>query len=88
LNKPIIKSKLEQVPEYSYVLIDSSRADFIDKDIIETIEDFMLHAHLKNIRVELKQSQSKTQGFSQKLPPAKNKVVIRTHEKDIMEEVH
>ena len=48
----------------------------------------MLHAHLKNIRVELKQSQSKTQGFSQKLPPAKNKVVIRTHEKDIMEEVH
>ena len=88
LNKPIIKSKLEQVPEYSYVLIDSSRADFIDKDIIETIEDFMLHAHLKNIRVELKQSQSKTQGFSQKLPPAKNKGVIRTHEKDIMEEVH
>ncbi len=54
LNKPIIKNKLEMVPENSYVLIDATRADFIDKDIIETIEDFMLHAHLKNIKVEVK----------------------------------
>ena len=64
LNKPIIKQKLEQVPEDSFVLIDATRADFIDKDIIETIEDFMLHAPLKNIRVELKRVQSKNQGFS------------------------
>lgn len=64
LNKPIIKNKLEQVPENAFVLIDATRADFIDKDIIEVIEDFMKHAPLKNIRVELKRSNHKVQGFS------------------------
>lgn len=73
LNKPIIKNKLEQVPENAYVLIDSSRADFIDKDIIETIEDFMLHAPLKNIRVELKSSNHKDHGFSKKILADKNR---------------
>ncbi|HET9431987.1 MAG TPA: SulP family inorganic anion transporter, partial [Chitinophagaceae bacterium] len=65
LNKPIIKNKLEKIPSNSFVLIDASRADFIDKDVTETIEDFMLHAPLKNIRVELKRSLSRDQGFSQ-----------------------
>jgi carbonic anhydrase len=34
LNKPIIKLKLEEIPENAYVLIDVTRADFIDKDVI------------------------------------------------------
>lgn len=63
LNKPIIKRKLEEVPENSYVLIDAARADFIDKDVIEVIEDFQKHAPLKNINVELKKSVYKEQGF-------------------------
>ena len=67
LNKPIIKNKLEEVPENSSVLIDASRADFIDKDIVEVIEDFMKHAPLKNIKVQLKRSSSRTQGFSDDL---------------------
>lgn len=67
LNKPIIKHKLEKVPENGFVLIDASRADFIDKDILEVIEDFTKHAHLKNIRVEVKRSLFKNQGFSDKL---------------------
>ncbi len=64
LNKPIIKNKLEEVPENAYVLIDATRADFIDRDIVEVIEDFQKHAHLKNIRVELKQSNFKEYGFA------------------------
>lgn len=64
LNKPIIKNKLEKVPANSYVLIDAARADFIDKDIIEVIEDFLKHAPLKGISVELKKSSHKEQGFS------------------------
>lgn len=64
LNKPIMKSKLEQVPADSYVIIDASRADFIDKDVVEVIEDFMKHASLKNIRVELKRSEYRQQGFT------------------------
>ncbi len=65
LNKPIVKRKLEEVPENSYVLIDATRADFIDKDIIEVIDDFMKHAHLSGITVELKKSSSKDHGFEQ-----------------------
>ena len=56
LNKPILKSELESVPKNGYVLIDTSKADFIDKDVIDVVEDFMKHAHLKNISVELKKS--------------------------------
>ena len=41
------------------VLIDITRADFIDKDIIDTINEFIAHAHLKNIRVEIKKSSYK-----------------------------
>lgn len=65
LNKPIIKNKLEQVPDDSYVLIDAARADFIDKDVVEVIEDFMKHAPLKDIKVELKKNIHKNQGFTQ-----------------------
>jgi MFS superfamily sulfate permease-like transporter len=85
LNKPIIKNKLEQVPADSSVLIDASRADFIDRDVIETIEDFMLHAPLKNIRVELKYSRSREQGFSDRIKEDKNGTadLIRTPEKEI-----
>ena len=64
LNKPIIKNSLEKVPENSYVMIDAARADFIDKDIVEVIEDFLKHAPLKGISVELKKSNHKEQGFS------------------------
>lgn len=76
LNKPIIKNKLETVPEDAYVLIDASRADFIDKDVVEVIEDFMIHAPLKNIVVELKKSNYKEQGFAQHLPVKTNGIQI------------
>jgi MFS superfamily sulfate permease-like transporter len=56
LNKSILKQGLEKVPAQSFVIIDISRADFIDTDIIEIIEDFQKHAPLQNIKVEIKQS--------------------------------
>jgi MFS superfamily sulfate permease-like transporter len=59
LNKPIVKEKLESVPADAYVLIDMTRADFIDKDIIDVVNDFLQHAHLKNIIVEIKKSRFK-----------------------------
>lgn len=59
LNKPIIKQKLEEVPGNSYIIIDATRADFIDKDVIEEINNFLVHAHLKNIKVEIKRSEYK-----------------------------
>lgn len=60
LNKPIIKRKLEEVPANSSIIIDATRADFIDKDIIEEINNFLKHAHLKNITVEIKKSLNKS----------------------------
>lgn len=58
LNKPIVKDKLEAVPENAEVLIDFTRADFIDKDVIDVIDEFMHHAHLKNIKVEIRKRAS------------------------------
>lgn len=82
LNKPIIKSKLEEVPENAFVMIDAGRADFIDKDVIEVIEDFITAAPLKNISVELKKSIYKEQGFSKSLiPPGGNGQYIRVSPK-------
>ena len=64
LNKAILKQGLEKVPANSYVIIDISRADFIDQDIIEIIEDFQKHAPLENIKVEIKQSTFKKSIFT------------------------
>ena len=83
MNKPIIKNKLEQVPENGSVLIDASRADFIDTDIVEVIEDFMLHAPLKNIRVDLKLN-GQTHGFTTVPAMTDGKPnMIRKHEKTL-----
>lgn len=75
LNKPIIKRKLEEIPEKSYVLIDSSRADFLDQDVIETIDDFMLHAHLKKIQVEVKTNINQNSPFKNAIPVDSNTYV-------------
>jgi MFS superfamily sulfate permease-like transporter len=75
LNKPIVKRKLEEVPENSYVLIDATRADFIDKDVIDVVNEFLHHAHLKNIRVEVKKSMHKPMHTLFKSPTGKNIVV-------------
>lgn len=40
LNKATIKSALWEIPNGSKVLIDASKSDFIDHDILETIEDY------------------------------------------------
>jgi MFS superfamily sulfate permease-like transporter len=59
LNKPIVKDGLDAVPDGSYVLIDLTRADFIDKDIVDVINEFMHRAPLKMIRVDIKKSNYK-----------------------------
>jgi len=53
-SKPILKAALEKVEKGSSVIIDMTSAEFIDKDILDTISDFNDHAHLKDIRVEIK----------------------------------
>lgn len=85
LNKAIIKRKLEEVPENSFVLIDTTRADYIDRDVVETIEDFMIAAPLKNIEVELRKSRTKEQGFHDLFAGEEGNghTIIREHDKDL-----
>ena len=85
LNKAIIKNKLESVPEGSEVIIDARRADFIDKDVVEVIEDFMIHAPLKDITVDLQVSSFIDHGFSYNILDAENKEgkLVRGHDKAI-----
>jgi carbonic anhydrase len=80
LNKPLLKNKLETVPENSSVLIDISRADFIDKDVAEVINDFLHHAHLKNIRAEIKKSKGKSMHQHIKEPVYQQSVKILHYE--------
>lgn len=84
LNKPIIKNKLEEVPPNCYVMIDASRADFIDKDIVETIEDFTKHAHLKNITVEVKDVNRPQQRFAYVSSESVKPKVQHTVEKEMI----
>jgi MFS superfamily sulfate permease-like transporter len=54
LNKAPLRDMLDEIAGDSFVVIDGSRATFIDHDILETFEDFMKAARDNNIRVILK----------------------------------
>ena len=54
LNKALLRSYLDKVDGNSYLIIDGSKAQFIDQDILETIQDFVNAAKDGNITVELK----------------------------------
>ncbi len=54
LNKGSILKLLEELPENSRVIIDGTRSTLIDHDVIEIIENYIAHASLNNIVVEVK----------------------------------
>ncbi len=54
LNKPVLKNRLAEIPAGSYVLFDATHSGFIDKDVIELVEDFTSMAKPRNIQIEFK----------------------------------
>lgn len=56
LNKAQVKKMLDKIPANSQVLIDVSKADFIDKDVIEVLNDFKANANLKKIKTDVKKN--------------------------------
>lgn len=54
LNKALLRDYLGRIEQDGYVIIDASRAQFIDQDIQEAIYDYVSAAQDKNITVELK----------------------------------
>jgi MFS superfamily sulfate permease-like transporter len=54
LNKALLRDCFARIDEGGYVIIDGTRAQFVDDDIMETIFDFVAAAKDDNITVELK----------------------------------
>jgi MFS superfamily sulfate permease-like transporter len=59
LNRALLRKFLNQIDENSFIIIDGSKAQFIDHDILETIEDFLQSAPDANIQVETKDLKGK-----------------------------
>jgi MFS superfamily sulfate permease-like transporter len=55
-NKAALRRILESIPNNTSLVIDGIHAQFIDQDIIATLDDFQISAPSKNISVELKVS--------------------------------
>jgi MFS superfamily sulfate permease-like transporter len=53
LNKAILRKTFEEIPDGANVIIDGGTSQFIDADILNTIDDFVLHAPNRNIHVEV-----------------------------------
>lgn len=53
LNKALLRRFILRIEENSTVVIDASKAQFIDHDILETIEDFLSTAPDDNIEVQV-----------------------------------
>ncbi len=66
MNKAVLRQTFERIPENSTIVIDGGGSHFIDADIIETIEDFILNASSRNIQVELKKSYASSNNFFRK----------------------
>jgi len=53
LNKANIQQTLEQLPDYSEVVIDATRSKYIDYDVFEIIENFKIEAQRKHIKLTI-----------------------------------
>ena len=53
MHKASLRHALRDVPENAQLIIDGTKSNFIDEDIIETIEDFIEMAKSKQIAVDV-----------------------------------
>lgn len=58
LNKPALLRAFSTIPDGASVLIDGTKAQFIDHDIVDAIDDFLVSARARKITVELRRSAS------------------------------
>lgn len=56
VHKSSLRNALEKIPNDSMLIIDGSKSQFLDTDIIETIEDFAKSAPSRNIMLEIKKA--------------------------------
>lgn len=53
VNKSELRTKLRKIPAGSHLIIDGVKAGYIDRDIIEVVDDFKLLAPYKSITLEV-----------------------------------
>ncbi len=63
VNKSELKDKLASLPAQSSVIIDGTKAIFIDSDLYDVIADFTEGAQHKQIAIEFKQFHNKSQNY-------------------------
>jgi MFS superfamily sulfate permease-like transporter len=68
LNKSSLRRALEKIPAGASVLVDGSKAEFIDQDIISILEDYKNEAFSKNIHLEYKKSNNAMHTFFRQDP--------------------
>jgi MFS superfamily sulfate permease-like transporter len=54
LNKPLLRELLDRIEPDSHVIIDGTRADFIDQDILGSVRDYLIAAEDSRINVRLR----------------------------------
>ncbi len=63
VNKTELKDKLASIPPDSNLIIDGTKATFIDNDVYDVVADFQESAKYNNVSVELKHFESKSQNY-------------------------
>lgn len=63
VNKPEFKRKLMLVPDDSSLIIDGSKAIFIDSDLYDVMHDFQQAATYRQIAIEFKHFHNKSQNY-------------------------
>lgn len=63
VNKNELKERLMEIPAHSKLIIDGTRAVFIDSDIYDVVVDFQENAKYRHIEVDLKHFTSKSQNY-------------------------
>ncbi|CAN5443185.1 SulP family inorganic anion transporter [soil metagenome] len=75
LHKSSLRNALDKIPNNSAILIDGSKSQFLDTDIIETIEDFMKSSRSRLIKVEIKKTNDALNPLFKKEPESAKKMV-------------
>jgi MFS superfamily sulfate permease-like transporter len=63
LNKSLLRSWFSKIPDGSSVVIDGTESEYIDHDIMESVEDFLDAAIDRNIVVEIRKSENSANAF-------------------------
>lgn len=65
LNKSRLRGMLAGIPDNAYVILDASKAIYVDQDVIDTVDDFLERARFRGITVEIKRPSKALSHFLQ-----------------------